>query len=259
MPPRLVAVTGFKDSGKTRLVELLTRELIERGHQVGVIKHTDQSHETDTPGKDTWRYRKAGAYASVFVTPVESAYFFSSSPTLVEVIGRLGDADLILLEGFKKLDTVPKILIARNPHDVEKLSSGLEIAVVGCDERTTGRGAPNREMQVEEVKSLASLVEEEAMPLLPGLNCGRCGYGSCKELAIAAVKGHAETTRCLNLVTEGVQLTVDGKVVNINTFVGQVLRNVILAIVSTLKGVEAPTLVEVKLSSTGEEGEGAKA
>ncbi|MCA9266810.1 MAG: molybdopterin-guanine dinucleotide biosynthesis protein B, partial [Planctomycetales bacterium] len=52
---------GRKNHGKTRLIVDLVEELTSRGLRVGTIKHTHHRHELDTPGKDSYQHRTAGA------------------------------------------------------------------------------------------------------------------------------------------------------------------------------------------------------
>ena len=66
VPSPAIAVVGRHNSGKTTLIEKLIAALVERGHDVGSIKH--HSHlgiEVDYPGKDSYRHRAAGAGETV--------------------------------------------------------------------------------------------------------------------------------------------------------------------------------------------------
>ena len=246
--PRVVVITGFKESGKTSLIEALTGELRKRGRTVGVIKHTVRPYPIDTPGKDTWRYREAGAQASAMLTPEESALFFHHPLELNEAVRLLGAIDLVLLEGFKELDRAPRIIVARNREEVEQLRNGLEIAVTGEISGSEEEGLEVPVLDPSAIEALADLVEEKATPLLSGLNCGKCGYSSCKELLKEALAGKAEATRCVNLLSAETQVLVDGTPLSINPFVGKVVKNVVMGILSTLKGVEAPKQVEVRFT-----------
>jgi len=246
--PRVVVVTGFKKVGKTSLIEALIGELRRRGHRIGAIKHTERPHPVDTPGKDTQRQREAGAQASVLLTPEESAIFFHRPLELNEALRLLEPLDLVLLEGFKELDRVPRIIVARSMEEAERLRNGLEIAVTGEVAQSVTGGLEVPVLDTTAFEALADLVEEKAMPLLPGLNCGKCGYSSCKELARMMLRGEAKAMRCVNLLSEETQVLVDGARLSINPFVGRVIRNVVMGIVSTLKGVEAPRLVEVRFT-----------
>jgi len=252
--PRVVVVTGFKKTGKTSLIEALIGELRRRGHRIGAIKHTVRPYPVDTPGKDTQRQREAGAQASVLLTPEESTIFFHRPLELNEAIRLLGALDLVLLEGFKELDRAPRIIVARNMDEVKRLGNGLEIAVTGEIAGSSISGLEVPVLDTTAIEALADLVWEKAMPLLPGLNCGRCGYSSCKELVREALIGKAEATKCVNLLSEETQVLVDGAPLSINPFVGKVIRNVVMGVLSTLKGVESPRTVELRF--TIEESEG---
>ena len=56
--------------GKPTLIEKLIAEMVDRGHDVGSIKH--HSHvgfDIDHPGKDSYRHRAAGATETVIASP----------------------------------------------------------------------------------------------------------------------------------------------------------------------------------------------
>lgn len=119
-----IAISGYKKSGKTTLIESLVPVLRGQGLRVGVIKHQNETVEPERPGSDTDRFRSAGAAVigydgqSIFwqaassPLQVESAGALSRYSTdnpegadqiLSELIRRLeGEVDLILIEGFKK-------------------------------------------------------------------------------------------------------------------------------------------------------------
>ena len=93
----VVAIVGYKNSGKTTLARALARELGERGLAVAVVKHTRHAYPLDTAGKDTALLGEvAGAVA--LVTPQESALFWRRPLGLDEVITHL-EADVVLVEG----------------------------------------------------------------------------------------------------------------------------------------------------------------
>lgn len=58
---RVFGVIGWKNNGKTTLVERLVAEIRERGYSVSTIKHAHHAFDVDQPGKDSHRHRQAGA------------------------------------------------------------------------------------------------------------------------------------------------------------------------------------------------------
>ena len=136
-PPKTVSVVGFKNSGKTRVVESLLRELTDRGLMTGTIKHTADNIEFDTPGKDTSRHRAAGAKASAIIHDNASAFFVDEHLSIMDVTNRLGNLDVLIIEGFKSLNTHARILVPIHMGDIKDLSNGLEIAVISGEASAT--------------------------------------------------------------------------------------------------------------------------
>jgi molybdopterin-guanine dinucleotide biosynthesis protein B len=94
---------GHSGSGKTTLIEALLRELATRSLRVATIKHAHHRVVLDTPGKDSWRYKQAGACMSMLVTSnelqlVADAVDRREPRQLAQRF--LGEADLVLAEGF---------------------------------------------------------------------------------------------------------------------------------------------------------------
>lgn len=101
-PPVFIFV-GHSGSGKTTLIEKLLRELSGRGLRVATIKHAHHKVVLDTPGKDSWRYKQAGAVMSMLVTSSELQLVADAADRREpEQLTRrfLGEADLVLAEGF---------------------------------------------------------------------------------------------------------------------------------------------------------------
>ena len=63
MTAPVFGVTGWKNSGKTTLVEALVRELTGRGWRIATVKHAHHDFDIDKEGTDSFRHRKAGARA----------------------------------------------------------------------------------------------------------------------------------------------------------------------------------------------------
>jgi molybdopterin-guanine dinucleotide biosynthesis protein B len=155
MPP-IVSIVGRSKSGKTTLVEKLTRELGSRGYRVATIKHTHGGMSFDKPGKDTWRYLEAGSVAAVASAEDRLVLIRPAAPQTLSGIARvLGeDCDLIIAEGFKQGDA-PKIEVHRR--EVGPRLSGLrKLVAVVTDEPLTTRA---RQFGFDDIKALADLLE----------------------------------------------------------------------------------------------------
>ncbi len=100
---RIFGVTGWKNAGKTTLMERLVAEFVRRGLTVNTIKHGHHDIDVDQPGRDSWRHRAAGATEVAVVGGQRYAIMREQGePTLAEVLARLAPADLILIEGYKR-------------------------------------------------------------------------------------------------------------------------------------------------------------
>ena len=103
MSPPVFIFVGHSGCGKTTLVEKLLRELSGSGLRVATIKHAHHKVVLDTPGKDSYRYKEAGAVMSMLVTSnelqlVADAVERREPEQLAQRF--LGEADLVLAEGF---------------------------------------------------------------------------------------------------------------------------------------------------------------
>ena len=119
--PPLLGIAGFKNVGKTTLVERLVAELSGRGFRIATIKHAHHNLELDQPGRDSHRHRIAGAAEVAVVSASRWAIIGElrgdPEPTLAELVARLSPADLVIIEGFKR-EPFPKIEVRRTgmPH-----------------------------------------------------------------------------------------------------------------------------------------------
>ena len=243
-PPKTVSVVGFKNSGKTRVVESLLRELTDRGLMTGTIKHTADNIEFDTPGKDTSRHRAAGAKASAIIHDNASAFFVDEHLSIMDVTNRLGNLDVLIIEGFKSLNTHARILVPIHMDDIKDLSNGLEIAVVRLASSDISDEIYLPVYDLSESSKLVDLILEKAYPMLPGANCHGCGYDNCLELGKAVISGEASATKCV-LNSTRFTLKVNDSSIPLNNFVRRALSRMLLGFVSTLKGGEKAETVDL--------------
>jgi molybdopterin-guanine dinucleotide biosynthesis protein B len=113
---RLFGIAGHSGMGKTTLLERLVPELTSRGLVVSLIKHSHKSIEVDRPGKDSHRLREAGCKEVLLLGNERWALMHelrgAEEPPLDDLIGRLGNCDLVLVEGFKQ-GAFPKLEVWR--------------------------------------------------------------------------------------------------------------------------------------------------
>ncbi|WP_422030248.1 molybdopterin-guanine dinucleotide biosynthesis protein B [Roseovarius sp.] len=109
---RLYGVVGWKNAGKTGLMERLVSEITGRGISVSTVKHAHHTFDVDHPGKDSHRHRVAGAREVLLASRKRIALMHElreeEEPTLEVLLQRLGPVDLVLVEGYKR-DAHPKI------------------------------------------------------------------------------------------------------------------------------------------------------
>ncbi|CCC41313.1 molybdopterin-guanine dinucleotide biosynthesis protein B [Haloquadratum walsbyi] len=115
-----LCVVGPSDSGKTTFLESLIDHLSTVG-QVGTIKSIHHDIEPDTPGKDTYRHRQAGAETVVGVTPSLSFQISTNGKADTENEADMLEAivsdlktngyQFILIEGFHT-SSYPKFILS---------------------------------------------------------------------------------------------------------------------------------------------------
>lgn len=103
---KVFGVTGWKNSGKTGLMERLVDEITRRGLTVSTIKHAHHSFDVDHQGKDSFRHRSAGATEVLLSSRNRWALMHETrvaeEPSLEELLAKLTPVDLVLIEGYKR-------------------------------------------------------------------------------------------------------------------------------------------------------------
>ena len=124
-----LAVSGFKNSGKTTLIERLIPCLTERGLKIATVKHDGHSFEPDSPGTDSHRFWNAGASTSI-VYDKEKYSVVKRKPLHEDTIATLVvDADLVLLEGFKWSSYPKLILLTGSSEENQELLSSASNSI----------------------------------------------------------------------------------------------------------------------------------
>lgn len=201
---KIVAVVGFSESGKTRLITRLIGEFKKRGLRTSAVKRCSHGFSLDTEGKDTSDFTRAGADGVAMVSP-EGWAALSKSPVadVPALAGRLfPGADVVLVEGGKYVRSLGK---------VEVLRSGVS------------------EVLVSRPDELLAVVSD--FPLPDGL-----------PVPIFKPEETAEICDLILRQEEGnmadIKLEVDGREVTLNPFVRTFIERTVLGMVTSLSGID---------------------
>jgi len=224
---KILAVVGTKNTGKTTLVTMIVKEMVKRGYRVGTIKHTH--HAFDLEGKDTWKHREAGA--ELVVGSGETTFFMVneqlSLEKILKLIGNTQELDYVVIEGFK-FSNYPKISTIAKKDDFT--ITNVDVFNVTPDE----------------IVSLVDLVEERTYDVIPGSNCGECGYEDCLDMAKAIIRGETQEKSCKMRKLREVELYIGDVKIPLNPFVQDFIKESVLGMIRTLKTDEAQVDDEIQ-------------
>lgn len=136
----LLAIAAWSGTGKTTLLKRLIPQLCASGIRPGLIKHTHHNMDVDTPGKDSYELRNAGA-AQTLVASQQRWALMTETPEepeldLAYLVSRMDASalDMVLVEGFKH-EAVPKIVLFRQDcgHSVDELTIDKHVIAVASD------------------------------------------------------------------------------------------------------------------------------
>lgn len=213
---KILGIAGTQNTGKTTLITLIVKELVNRGYKVGTIKHTH--HDFDLEGKDTWKHREAGA--QIVVGSGERTFIIiNEKMELEKIINKitfLKDLDYLIIEGFK---------FAKYP----------KISTTTTKDEYTITNVDVFNLKPDEITSLVDMVEKRTYGLISNTNCGYCGYESCQDMAQAIVKGETSEEICKMKKFQEVELFIEDKNIPLNPFVQDILKKGIIGMLSTLK------------------------
>lgn len=139
---RVYGVVGWKNAGKTGLMERLVTEITKRGFAVSTVKHAHHSFDVDHAGKDSYRHRVAGATEVLLASRNRFALMHElkgeDEPELAMLLDKLAPVDLVLIEGYKR-DTHSKIeahrgetgkaLIAPDDENIRAVASDVPLTL----------------------------------------------------------------------------------------------------------------------------------
>ena len=117
---QILGIVGWKNTGKTFLIQMLIKNFISLGLKVASIKHAHHNFEIDNPGTDSFLHRKSGSSQIIISSSNKWAKITElngqKEKTLNELINEINPVDVVIVEGFKKEDH-PKFEIIKNSYD----------------------------------------------------------------------------------------------------------------------------------------------
>lgn len=201
---RIVSIVGFSGTGKTRLVVRLIGEIKERGLRVAAVKRCSHGYTLDTEGKDTDDFGRAGADGVAMISSEGWAALRQEGTVEAPALAArlFPDADVVLIEGGKGAAGVPKIEVLRAGLSETPACRPEELLAVVSDGPLPA-GVPVPAFGPDEAARLADLIL------------------SLEEAPMADIK-----------------LEVDGREVNLNAFVRTFIERTVVAMVTSLGGVD---------------------
>jgi molybdopterin-guanine dinucleotide biosynthesis protein B len=168
-PPRAIGFYGDSGSGKTTLVEALIAWFHGAGLRVAAVKHAHHGFDMDRPGKDSYRFRAAGA-AQVLVASERRWALLSEEPAepgdgaLARLLARLDPCDLVLVEGYRGQAGIPFLRVWRRRED-EASAVRPEPAGAIAVATDTGRAPPGLEglpvLDLNNIEAIARYIAKE--------------------------------------------------------------------------------------------------
>ena len=227
---KIVSIVGKKNTGKTSLTVKVISELTKRGYNVASIKHSHHSIEMDKENTDTWKHKQAG---SNLVVGVGSTTFFNAKAEydlnrILYLLKHFDDFDFVIIEGYKNYN-YPKIITSPEVRD--------EYTIKEVDSFT---------IDYEGISELADIIEKRGHDIVDTLFANNCGFNNGETIAKEIREGNLKVEDLDNVHS---YLSIDDKVVGLNRFVSDYLKQNILGVVNTLNlddyGVEDINKVEL--------------
>ncbi|MDJ1016130.1 MAG: molybdopterin-guanine dinucleotide biosynthesis protein B [Paracoccaceae bacterium] len=156
-------VVGWKNSGKTGLMERLVAEFVSRGVSVSTLKHAHHVFDVDHPGKDSYRHRMAGATEVLLSSRKRWALMHElrgeEEMPLDALLVKLAPVDLVLIEGYKR-DGHPKVEAHRSETLQSLIADGdPTIRAVASDSGAAAEGRPT--FDLNDTKAIADFISAE--------------------------------------------------------------------------------------------------
>lgn len=164
---RVIGLAGWSGAGKTTLLTRLIPEIGRRGLSVSTLKHAHHAFDLDTPGKDSYAHREAGAREVLISSERRWALMHElrdeSEASLYALLGKLSPVDLVIIEGFKR-EPHAKIEVFRDANGKPALHpQDPSIIAIASDRAFPEAGRPV--VSLDDIATIADLALSAAEPL----------------------------------------------------------------------------------------------
>lgn len=253
---KIISVVGKKNTGKTSLTVKIIKELKKRSFKVATIKHSHHMLEMDRENTDTWKHKEAG---SETVVGIGNRTFFNidkdlTLERLLFLIKLIDEPDFVVVEGFKN-------------YNYAKISTSNEI-----NDEFTLKNVDALNIKDSEIPKLVDLIENYSYDILDTLYLNNCGLNDAESIAKAIISQSQERKenekdnikyniieskeenkeenkqdskeeiqkqlKELEVEDIDVLLSINEKVIGVNSFVSSFMKNSILGMLNSLKTEE---------------------
>ncbi|MBZ9571467.1 molybdopterin-guanine dinucleotide biosynthesis protein B [Methanobrevibacter sp. TMH8] len=236
---KIISVVGKKDTGKTSLTVKIIEELRKRDLKVASIKHSHHMLEMDRENTDTWKHKEAG---SETVVGIGSRTFFNIAKDLpleriLFLIKIIDEPDFVVIEGFKN-------------YSYPKISTSKEIV-----DDFTLRNIDALNIKDEEIPELVDFIEKHSYDIIDTLYTNNCGLNNGEAIGKAII--NQENLDIDDLDDIDVHLSINEKVIGLNSFVNIFMKNSIIGMLKSLKteeyGIKDLEKIEIVINNGNKE------
>lgn len=162
---KIFGFIGYSNSGKTTLIEKLIAHYSAQGRRVSAVKNAHHGFDMDRPGKDSYRYREAGAAQVLIATGLRwalltEAHRMNDGPASLDtLLHQLAPCDLVLVEGFKSEGSFPRIEVRRANGEPPIFPHDPNVIAVAADQPIDVRARPVPVLDLNDVTKIASFID----------------------------------------------------------------------------------------------------
>ena len=132
----VIGIVGWKNSGKTRLMQKMIKYFSKKNFIVATIKHAYHNFDIDHKGTDSYLHRKSGANEIIISSSRRWAKIEEIKNrrelSLKNLVKEIKNADIVLVEGYKN-ENNKKIEVIRNKNKKNLYQSLNNVIAVVCN------------------------------------------------------------------------------------------------------------------------------